>query len=205
MPKVKVARKSTAIDMTAMCDVAFLLLTFFMLTSNFTQKEPVQVSTPSSVSEIKIPEINIMTILIDKEGKVFFGIDGQEKRIEMLRTVGEVYKISFTDKELKTFSLINSCGIPIGKMKEYLALPQEARDAKENQLGIPTDSLNNQFKDWIIAARKTDVKGKPASKIAIKADRGTSYKVIKAVMSTLQGIDENRYNLITALEQPSDN
>ena len=88
MPKVKIKRKSTAIDMTAMCDVAFLLLTFFMLTSNFTQKEPVAVDTPSSISEIKIPDRNIMLILVDPTGKVFFGIDGQENRIQLLTKMG---------------------------------------------------------------------------------------------------------------------
>ena len=88
MPKVKVKRKSTWVDMTAMCDVAFLLLTFFMLTSNFTTKEPIQVDTPSSISEIKIPEVNIMKIVVDKGGKVFFGIDGQEKRVSLLEKIG---------------------------------------------------------------------------------------------------------------------
>ena len=88
MPKVKLKRKSTAIDMTAMCDVAFLLLTFFMLTSNFTQKEPVTVNTPSSISEIKIPDTNIMLILVDSKGKVFMGIDGQENRKELLTKMG---------------------------------------------------------------------------------------------------------------------
>ena len=72
MPKAKLKRKSTWVDMTAMCDVAFLLLTFFMLTSNFVKKEPVLVTTPASVSEIKIPETNIMTILVDKTGKIAF-------------------------------------------------------------------------------------------------------------------------------------
>jgi biopolymer transport protein ExbD len=200
MPKVKVARKSTAIDMTAMCDVAFLLLNFFMLTSNFTQQEPVLVSTPSSVSEIKIPEVNIMTVLIDKDGKVFFGIDGQEKRIELLTAVGKAYNITFSDKELKTYSVLNSCGVPIDRMKEYLAIPAEHRDDKGNALGIPVDSTDNQFKTWVQCARKVSFK----AKIAIKSDRGTSYKVIKNVMNTLQDLDENRYNLITSLEQPSD-
>lgn len=80
MPKVKVPRKSTTVDMTAMCDVAFLLLTFFMLTSNFVAKEPIVVAVPSSISEIKIPERNIVTVLIDQEGKVFFGLDTQQDR-----------------------------------------------------------------------------------------------------------------------------
>jgi len=200
MPKVKVARKSIAIDMTAMCDVAFLLLNFFMLTSNFTQKEPVAVSTPSSISEIKIPETNIMTILIDRDGKVFFGMDGQENRVEILKKVGEAYNVTFNEKELKTYSVLNSSGVPIDKMKAYLGLPSEQRDLKENQLGIPTDSTNNQFKTWIKAAREVNYN----AKIAIKADRGTSYKVIKTIMNTLQTLDENRYNLITALEQASE-
>src|SRR3990172_8970183 len=103
MPKIKIKRKSTWIDMTAMCDVAFLLLTFFMLTSTFTQKEVISVSTPSSISEIKIPDINVMLVLVDPDGKVFFGIDGQDKRIELLKKMGEIYSIQFTDQELKTF------------------------------------------------------------------------------------------------------
>jgi biopolymer transport protein ExbD len=200
MPKVKVAKKDLWIDMTPMCDMAFLLLDFFIMTSTFTSQEPVQVSTPSSVSEIKIPETNIMTILIDKDGKVFFGIDGQEKRIELLQKMGEKYNITFSEKELKTFSVLNMTGVPIGLMKDFLAIPKESRDEKQNNPGIPTDSLQNEFKNWVLTARKVNFN----AKIAIKSDRGTSYKVIKTVMNTLQSLDENRYNLITSLEQPSD-
>ncbi|MCK9399528.1 MAG: biopolymer transporter ExbD [Bacteroidales bacterium] len=197
MTKVKLPRKSTAIDMTAMCDVAFLLLTFFMLTSNFTQKEPVMVNTPSSISEIKIPERNIMTILIDKSGKLFFGIDGQEKRIDLLKKMGEAYSFSFTDAELKEFSLINRFGVPIQQMKAFLALKPADQDLQENALGIPYDSLDNQFKNWVRFSRIVN----PQLRIAIKADQALAYPVIKNVMNTLQDLDENRYNLITSLEQ----
>jgi biopolymer transport protein ExbD len=201
MTKVKLPRKSTTIDMTAMCDVAFLLLTFFMLTSNFTQKEPVIVSTPSSISEIKIPERNIMTIFIDKSGKLFFGIDGQEKRVELLKKMGEAYTYSYTDLELKEFSVINGFGVPIEQMKDYLALKPIDRDMKQNQPGIPYDSLNNQLKNWVRFARAVN----PQLRIAIKADQGLAYPVIKNVMNTLQDLDENRYNLITSLEQAPEN
>ena len=200
MPKVKVQRKSTAIDMTAMCDVAFLLLTFFMLTSNFTQKEPIQVSTPSSISEIKIPETDIMTILVENSGKVFFGLDGQPERKEMLKNMGELYSIEFTEKEYKDFSLINIFGVPIEQMKNFLSLKPSYRDLKENALGIPADSLNNQFKSWVKAARLAE----PKARIAIKADQGTPYPVIKNLMNSLQDLNENRYNLITSLEQNPD-
>jgi len=197
MAKVKLPRKSTAVDMTAMCDVAFLLLTFFMLTSNFTQKEPVIVNTPSSISEIKIPERNIMTVLVDKTGQVFFGIDGQEKRIELLQKMGDAYSIQFDDRELKEFSLISRFGVPIEQMKAFLALKPADRDLRENAVGIPCDSLNNQFKNWVRFARIVN----PHIRIAIKADQTTAYPVIKNVMNTMQDLDENRYNLITSLEQ----
>ena len=150
--------------MTAMCDMAFLLLTFFMLTSNFTVKEPIQVNTPSSISEIKIPETNIMKVIVDKDGKIFFGIDGQEKRINLLEKIGDLYKISFTTEEKHQFSLITTFGIPVEKMKAFLALSTADRDSKESAIGIPSDSLNNQFKDWVKFARKVN----PELKIAIK-------------------------------------
>jgi len=187
--------------MTAMCDVAFLLLTFFMLTSNFTKKEPVQVRTPSSISEIKIPERNIMMILVDAEGKVFFGIDGQTERAQVLTKMGEAYNIQFTPEELKEFSLINSFGLPMKYMNPFIAMGPEERDKKENALGIPCDSLDNQFKNRQSAAR--NVKGKDL-RIAIKGDQATSYPVIKKLMGTLQDLNENRYNLITSLENAPD-
>ncbi len=201
MPKVKAKRKSTWVDMTAMCDMAFLLLTFFMLTSNFTVKEPIQVDTPSSISEIKIPETNIMKVIVDKDGKIFFGIDGQEKRISLLEKLGAAYKIDFTTKEKHDFSLINSFGQPLEKMKTFLAMTPEQRDLKENAVGIPSDSLNNQFKDWVRAARAVN----KDLKIAIKADQKTPYPKIKVVMNTLQDLNECRFNLITSLEEVPSN
>ena len=92
MPKVKVPRKSTAVDMTAMCDVSFLLLTFFMLTSNFVAKEPIVVAVPSSISEIKIPERDILTVLIDKDGKIvqfFDSVDPNTHSAELLRLLAQ--------------------------------------------------------------------------------------------------------------------
>jgi len=197
MPKVKVPRKTTNVDMTAMCDVAFLLLTFFMLTSNFVAKEPIVVAVPSSISEFKIQERDILTVLIDKEGKVFIGLDAQNDRREVLDSVGKAYSISFTEKELNEYSKIGMMGVPIERMQAFLALKQEERDSKESALGIPTDSLNNQFKVWIRKARKVNSN----LRLAIKADSQTPYKVIKDVMATLVEIKENRYNLITSLEK----
>ena len=71
MGKVKVKKSDVWIDMTPMSDVMVLLLTFFMMTSTFVKNEAVKVMTPMSVSEIKVPETNVLTVLVDKEGKVF--------------------------------------------------------------------------------------------------------------------------------------
>ncbi len=196
MPKIKVKRKSTFIDMTAMSDVTVLLLTFFMLTSTFIQKEPVIVATPASVSEIKIPETNILQVLVEKNGKVFLSLDKQEDRAEVLQSVGKAYGIEFTNDEIKKFKLLSSFGVPIQQMKDFLALSTDKQDEIIGSMGIPTDSINNQFKVWIKQARvqNNDLR------IAIKADRNTAYPEIKKVMSSLQDIKENRYNLITTLK-----
>lgn len=200
MPRVKIPRKSTLLDMTAMCDVAFLLLTFFMLTSNFIKKEAVSVNTPTSISEIKIPERNIIMILVDAKGKVFFGVDGQENREKLLTKMGEAYNIIFTPQEVKEFALVNSFGVPMNLMKQFLDLKPADRDKQENAIGIPCDSLDNQFKNWVSAARNVN----KDFRIAIKGDRATSYPVIKKLMGTLQDLNENRYNLITSLETAPD-
>ncbi len=197
MSKVKVARKSTRIDMTAMSDVTVLLLTFFMLTSTFVKKEPVQVTTPASVSEIKIPETNILSILIDPKGKVFMSMDKQGDMMETLTKVGKDYGVTFTDEELKKFKIASTFGVPMKSMKAYLALKPDQQDKVLATLGIPTDSLDNQFKSWVRNAKLTN----PELRIAIKADQGTPYKVIKDVMTSLQDLRENRYNLITALKK----
>ena len=196
MPRVKIKRKSTFIDMTAMSDVTVLLLTFFMLTSTFVQKEPVTVATPSSVSEIKIPEINILQVLVDKEGRVFMSLDKQDDRVAVLEAMGEEYGIEFTPEEVNKFKLASSFGVPIQQMKPFLALSSEKQDELLGTKGIPCDSTNNQFKNWVSLARRQNKE----LRIAIKADAMTPYPMIKNVMSSLQEIRENRYNLITSLK-----
>ena len=200
MSKVKVARKSTRIDMTAMSDVTVLLLTFFMLTSTFVRKEPVQVTTPASVSEFKIPESNILSILIDPKGKVFMSLDKQTDMVETLTSVGKDYGVSFTSAEIKKFRILKTFGVPIKSMKAYLAMTTDEQDKVLKELGIPTTKGDNQFKDWIKSARAAN----PDLRIAIKADQNTPYKVIKDVMTSLQDLRENKYNLITSLKKISE-
>lgn len=196
MARLIVKRKSTRIDMTVMSDVTVLLLTFFMLTSTFVQKEPVQVTTPGSVSEIKIPETNILQILVDPEGKVFLRLDKQGDMVSSLESMGKDYGITFTPQELNKFKLLQTFGVPISKMKGFLALSTTEQDKVLKDMGIPCDSTDNQFKAWVRSARASNAD----LRIAIKADQNTPYSVIKNVMNSLQDLRENRYNLITSLK-----
>lgn len=197
MPKVKVARKSTWVDMTAMCDVAFLLLTFFILTSNFIQKELVQVVTPTSISEIKIPEVNVLNLNIGPDGKVAMGIDNQKKREELLQKIGDAYGMSFTKKQITEFGLANSFAVPIGALAKSLDLSVADRSKSENVLGIPADSTGNELKEWVRFAHEVN----PALTVVIKADKGTPYSKIKKVLNTLLALNINKYNLITGMEE----
>ena len=75
MPRIKKRRLSVRIDMTPMVDVAFLLLTFFMLTTQFSPPEEVKIEVPSSHSAFKLPDANILMLYIDKSGQIFMGVD----------------------------------------------------------------------------------------------------------------------------------
>jgi biopolymer transport protein ExbD len=194
MPKVKIPRKSTLVDMTAMCDVAFLLLTFFMLTANFKADDAVIVDMPASISDIKLPDVNIMNITIDKNGSIFFGVDGQFNRVRLLKNMSERYKIQFTDEETNQFALIQSFGLPINKLKSFLDLTPMER-AKIKQPGIPCDSVKNELADWVIMGRIAN----PKYRIAINGDKVVKFPIVKNVMNTLQDKKVNKFNLITSL------
>jgi biopolymer transport protein ExbD len=196
MGKIKPHRTSPSLDMTPMVDLAFLLVTFFMLTTKFAPEEPVTVDTPSSTSEFKLPETDILTITIAKDGAVFFNMDGKYNRVELLNSIGEKYQIEFTKEETAKFALLSSFGLPIGNLKQYLAMSQEER-TKLVQPGIPVDSLNNQLQDWIIFSRMTN----PRLRIAIKGDSNSNYPIVKKVLNTLIDNKVNRFNLITNMER----
>jgi biopolymer transport protein ExbD len=197
MPKVKVPRKSTLIDMTAMCDVAFLLLTFFMLTTQFKTDESIIVDTPSSISEIKLPETDILNITINKEGKVFFSLDNKNfSRERLLQRISEKYpELQFTAEEEKAFVLTGSVGVPINQLKGYLDLEDDERKMY-SQPGIPVDSTNNELGIWIMQGRLSN----PNVRITVNADQFCAWPVVKQVINTLQDKNVNKFNLITDLE-----
>ena len=199
MGKVKVKKADVWIDMTPMSDVMVLLLTFFMLTSTFVKNEAVKVVTPGSVSEIKVPENNVLTLLCDKEGRIFVGMDTPKKMEDLISGMASQYSVNLTKKQLENGRSAATIGVSMQDLTSCLDLGDKMNEYMAGK-GIPTDSIDgkqSQFQDWVQTAR--DNNG-PDMKIAIKADAGTPYKVIKKMMSELQDMSENRYYLITALK-----
>lgn len=199
MAKVKMSKKSTKIDMTAMCDVAFLLLSFFVMTSTAKIPEPLPVDTPASTRETKLPDTDLATITVGDK-KVFFGITGQDLRRDALGKIAEKYSVTFTEEETKRFTLIDGFGVPVGNLKQLIALKGDERNKSGVQPGIPYDSIDNQLREWVLAARMAakDVHGTEL-KIAIKGDAKEEYPTIKKVIDILQDQKVNKFFLVTGL------
>ena len=194
-------RKSTNVDMTAMCDVAFLLLTFFMLATKFKPDEPVTVVTPNSISEIPIPDNDIMLITIDAKGRLFFSVDSKNDRKAIIEDINEAKGLNLTEAEMNSFAIGSSIGAPFNQLKSYLAAsPDEQKQFDKNLPGIPVDTVNtselNELALWIRVARNNN----PKLRIAIKADGDAAYPEIKKVIKTLENWRIFKFNLITGLK-----
>ena len=200
MARIKVPRKSTAMDMTAMCDVAFLLLTFFILTAKLRQEDPLHVDVPPSTTVIPLPDDNVATLSVGK-GKIFFGIEGTAVREALLDEMGKKYNIPFTAAEKKRFSVIPTFGVPIAQLQQYIALDEEKRKTFP-QSGIPVDTtINNELTSWIYEARLvTKTLNNKDLRFAIKGDAREEYPAYKKVVDVLQKQAINKFDLITSLK-----
>ena len=200
MAKVKMSKKATAVDMTAMCDVAFLLLTFFILTATAKQPEIVPVETPASTVQVKLPDTDLAIITIADGDKVFFGVKAADVRIKTLELIGEEYSLSFSDEEKKRFSLMEEFGVPVNQLNGLIKLSSADRNKEGVQTGIPHDSLNNQLKSWIKAARYANQEVNNVQlNFAIKGDAKEQYPEIKKIIDILQDQKVNKFNLVTGL------
>lgn len=200
MGKVKIKKKSVWIDMTPMSDVMVLLLTFFMLTATFTKNEAVKVNTPGSVSEVKVPEKNVLNILIDKSGKVFVGMDKPSSQRTFVEQMAAKYGVALTSDQLDIAQGTTNMGVDMNDLSKMLSMEPGEINGFQAEKGLPTDSVDgnvSQFQDWVMTAR--DNFGQDM-KISVKADCDTQYKVVKKVMSEMQDISEDRYYLITTLK-----
>ena len=204
MAKIKIQKKDIWIDMTPMSDVMTLLLCFFMLTSTFLTPEPVSVTAPNSVSELKIPEQDVLNILVTPEGRVFCGTENKNNMQAMLETMTDKFGIQLDANQIKHFREDAMVGASMSQLGNYLNLDPEKMTEAIQKLGLPLDSIENkdgskgksEFQEWVTAARDAN----PDIKLAIKCDSKTPYAAIKKLMSELQDMNENRFQLITNLD-----
>jgi len=202
MPRAKVQRKSTAIDMTAMCDVSFLLLTFFILTATARQPDPLDVTIPSSTYKLKVPDLD-MGILSLGKGQVFYEIIGKDVKMTTLDKMGEKYSIKFTPEERERFGVIGAFGVPIQNLKQFIAMDGEKRTAFQKTAGgIPVDSTrNSQLYDWILKSREAVAELHATQmRVSIKGDAEEEYPNVKKIVDVLQKQKINKFSLITSAE-----
>lgn len=203
MPRVKVPRKSTSVDMTAMCDVAFLLLTFFILTATARQPDPLDIKTPSSTVQFKVPDKDLTIISIGKNGKVFIEIIGQDIKRLALQKMGTLYSTTFTEDEAKRFAVLPSFGVPMAGLKQYINMSSEDRKKSGfDKDGIPVDStINNELYRWIEQSRRAVAElHQTEMRISIKGDSKEEYPTIRKIVDVLQKQQVNKFSLITTAE-----
>ena len=203
MAKIKMNKKSASTDMTAMCDVAFLLLTFFILTATAKVPEALPVDMPSSTVQSKLPDADLAIITIGKgedgKSKVFFDIKGRELRKRSLEGMGAKLGVTFSEDDKEKFALMDDFGVPLASLKQIIDMKAADR-TKANQPGIPIDSLDNQLKEWLLVSRRAaiDLDDKELQ-IAIKGDAKEEYPKIKKIMDILQDQKINSFNLVTGM------
>lgn len=205
MSKIKMPKSSPSLDMTPMVDLAFLLVTFFMLTAQFRPEEAVAVDTPTSMSQSTIPTENMMTIVVDTAGKVFWDFTDKKMRIAVLEELGK--RVNYTPSEEEKMKFVNAgpVGVPIQNLKELLSLETgaERKAYMTSHEGIPVDSTNNQLFEWVSVTRSifwNDAQKNPI--VALKADGNTNYSSVAEVIRTFQapGVQISKFKMITDLE-----
>lgn len=203
MPSVKMPRKSTDTDMTPFVDIAFLILSFFIMATKFKPEEPVKVETPNSVSSDILKESNAFLVTIDKDSKVYINIsavnDASKSKLgQIINGVAAARGLQLTPAEVENFKNAPIIGVPFASLKSYLDIPN-AQQGKTPQPGIPVmDSLNNELVWWVAETKKAFAGDKLL--YLIKGDNTSKYPAFEAVINALRRNEEFKYNLITAQE-----
>ncbi len=217
MPKIKIPKSSPSIDMTPMVDLAFLLVTFFMLAASFRASEPVTVNTPSSISDKFIPE-NVVMVTIDQDGRVFFNLSGEGARREMLTNMLGKYKLKLNDEQINKFAFMSTFGCTMQELPSYIDTGADDRITFQTK-GIQVDSTeNNELHDWLSFAATAALNSAKTAfeeaklngenpvaddfkpKYILRVDSKAVYKKAEEVINVFRDLNLNNLNFITSSE-----
>jgi len=197
MPKVKIPRKSTTIDMTAMCDVAFLLLSFFILATKQKPPEVLAVTPPNSISAKAAPEKSIL-ITLTKEGKVFLMLGDETKKADILSNINAAKGLNLSAGELNKWNKAPFIGVPLGQIKSMLS--KEVEIPANKLPGIPCDSSNNEMIDWMKSVTNvyagTDQR-QLQEMLLIKGDNAALYPAFKRIKEAFKKNEIFKFRIVT--------
>ena len=194
MGRAKIKRGSTNVDMTAMCDVAFLLLSFFILTTQFKPSEAINVTPPSSVANKVAPQKDAFLVSISKEGKVFITLSDVAMKEDVITALSATRQLNYSAQDVQKFKKSPFIGVPLNQLKQFINLPADKLQTV-TLTGVPYDSTNNELQSWINAA----VNAYKSRKInfLIKGDNNAKYPAFKGVIEAFKKNEIFKYQLIT--------
>jgi biopolymer transport protein ExbD len=199
MPKVKIPRKSTNVDMTAMCDVAFLLLSFFILATKQKPPEVLAVKVPNSVST-KVASDKAILITLTKDGRTFLMLGEDAKKKEVLANINETKGLGLSPAELAKWGKQEFIGTPLNLVKGTLNASTALEASKAP--GIPLDSSNNEMIDWIRSVTNVfavaQVDQKELEKILlVKGDGEALYPKFRSIKEAFKKNEIYKFQIVT--------
>lgn len=201
MPKIKIPRKGTIVDMTAMCDVAFLLLTFFILATKQKPPEVLSVKTPTSVSSKAAPDESIL-ITLTREGKVFLMLGDKTKKDKIIDDFNTSRGLQLSGAQLAKLKRTEFIGLPLNQLKSSLDAPQEIPASL--MAGIPTDSTNNELTLWmrsVTNAYAGEDQSVLQNMLLIKGDGEALYPIFKNIKEAFKANEIFKFRIVTEGEQ----
>lgn len=178
--KVKAKKSSTKIDMTPMVDLAFLLLTFFMLTTTFSKPQAMEINMPvkDKVEDPpKIPGNQTLTLLLSDKNRIYYYMGADDPNLPP--TV-----------EYTTFANNGIRKLLIDKNKEI------------NKTYDKVEALKKEFLDGKIDEKKYKVEknkvvgDKKALIVLIKADEQSNYKNLVDILDEMSICNIGRYAIV---------
>jgi biopolymer transport protein ExbD len=199
MARPKIPRKSTSVDMTAMCDVAFLLLSFFILTTKFKPSEAVPVDTPNSVASKIAPENDVVMISLNKDGKVFLSTgdskSDKDNKEAIIRSVNATRNLGLSEAEIQALKKAPFIGVSLAQLKQQARMQTDQMTGDKLPGITSKDSSNNELIDWMRGVADA-YKGTKVNLI-LKGDNLAKYPSFRNVIDAFRKNDFFRFQMVT--------